>query len=31
MKKKMDTFSVILIALAFLACAVMLICAWEIL
>ena len=31
MKKKMDGFSVALIVLAFLACAMMLICAWEIL
>lgn len=31
MKKKMDGFSVALIVLAFLACAIMLICAWEIL
>lgn len=31
MKKKMDGFSVALIVLAFLACATMLVCAWEIL
>lgn len=31
MKKKMDGFSVALIVLAFLACATMLIFAWEIL
>lgn len=31
MKKKMDGFSVALIVLTLLACATMLICAWEIL